>query len=167
MSAAAAGGPSGVSDWIEITQEDVVAFGRLTRSSERLHDDPEWAARNSPYGGTIAHGFQTLSLLTAFLADVQPWRSRDGADGQGGSVSVNYGFEKVRFLAPVPVGARVRGRFEPLGSEPAGPGRTLTRIACSVEIDGHDRPALVAEWLGLRIETPPPSDPRETVHGLQ
>jgi acyl dehydratase len=143
----------GVSEWITITQEDVCAFGVLTRSSERLHDDPVWAAANSPYGTTIAHGFQTLALLTAFLADVRPWRSQDGAGGQGGgaTVSVNYGFDKVRFIAPVPVGARVRGRFTSLGSSEAGPGRRLSRMGCVVEIEGQDRPALVAEWLGLVI----------------
>jgi acyl dehydratase len=142
----------GVSEWITVTQEDVRAFGVLTRSSERLHDDPVWAAANSPYGTTIAHGFQTLALLTAFLADVQPWRSRDGAEpGVGATVNVNYGFDKVRFIAPVPVGARVRGCFTDLGSSEAGPGRRLSRMGCVVEIEGQDRPALVAEWLGLEI----------------
>lgn len=142
----------GVSDWVLVTQEDVRAFGVLTRSSERIHDDPEWAAANSPYGTAVAHGFQTLSLLTAFLADVKPWRSQDASGGKGAKVSVNYGFDKVRFLAPVPVGSRVRGRFALKRVEPAGPGRTLSCMECVVEIEGQDKPALVAEWLGLVIE---------------
>jgi acyl dehydratase len=144
----------GVSDWIEITQDDVRAFGMITRSSERIHDDPEWAAANTPFGGTIAHGFQTLSLLTAFLSDVRPWRSQDAKDGKGAKISVNYGFDKVRYIAPVKVGARVRGRFALIGIENAGPGRTLSRMSCTVEIEGEDKPALVAEWLGLVIEGP-------------
>jgi acyl dehydratase len=142
----------GVSDWVEITQDDVRAFGVLTRSSERIHDDPEWAAANSPYGTTVAHGFQTLSLLTAFLADVKPWRSQDQGAGKGAKVSVNYGFDKVRFLAPVPVGSRVRGRFVLKRVESAGPGRTLSCMDCTVEIEGSDKPALVTEWLGLVID---------------
>lgn len=143
--------PIGTSGWIAITQEDVRAFGVLTRSSERLHDDPVWAAAHSPYGTTVAHGFQLLSLLTAFLAEVRPWASQDAADGQGVRVSVNYGFDRVRFIAPVPVGARVRGVFADLGTEPAGPGRTLARLRCTIEIEGQDRPAVIADWLGLQI----------------
>jgi acyl dehydratase len=152
----------GASDWITITQEDVRAFGVLTRSSERLHDDPDWAAAHSPFGTTIAHGFQLLALLTAFLADVRPWASTDpdpagaGGDpgtGTGGRVSVNYGFDRVRFITPVRVGARVRGVFEDLGSQPAGPGRTLSRLGCRIEIEGEARPAVIADWLGLSIDT--------------
>jgi acyl dehydratase len=142
----------GMSDWITITQDEVASFGVLTRSSERIHDDPAWAAANTPFGGTIAHGFQVLSLLTGFLADVQNWRSQDAKEGAGAVFSVNYGFDKVRFLAPVKVGARVRGRFALIGQESAGPGRTLSRMMATVEIEGEERPALVAEWLGMRIE---------------
>jgi acyl dehydratase len=142
----------GVSEWITITQDDVCAFGVVTRSSERIHDDPEWATANTPFGGAIAHGFQLLSLLTAFLADVQNWRSQDAADGKPARFSVNYGFDKVRFIAPVPVGARVRGRFALLSREAAGPGRVLSRMICTVEVEGQDKPAVVAEWLGLSIE---------------
>lgn len=142
----------GVSDWVAITQDDVRAFGVLTRSSERIHDDPEWAAANTPFGGSIAHGFQILSLLTAFLADVRPWRSADAKDGRGAKISVNYGFDRVRFVSPVRVGARVRGRFALISSEQIAPGRALTKMACTVEIEGEDKPAVVAEWLGLVIE---------------
>lgn len=142
----------GVSNWITITQDDVRAFGVITRSSERIHDDPAWAEAHTPFGGTIAHGFQLLSLLTAFLADVQDWRSRDAQDGQAARFSVNYGFDKVRFIAPVKVGARVRGRFALLERENAGPGRLLSRMMCTVEIEGEDKPALIAEWLGMSIE---------------
>lgn len=142
----------GTSDWITITQEDTRAFGVLTRSSERLHDDPDWAAAHSPFGTTIAHGFQLLSLLTAFLADVRPWASQDPVPGQSsGRVGVNYGFDKVRFMAPVPVGSRVRGVFHDGGSEVAGPGRVLSRLICTIEIEGGDKPAVMAEWLGLEI----------------
>jgi acyl dehydratase len=142
----------GVSDWITITQADVTAFGVLTRSSERIHDDPAWAAAKTPFGGTIAHGFQLLSLLTAFLADVRPWRSIDASAGRGARISVNYGFDKVRFIAPVKVGARVRGRFTLVSSQSDSPGRTLTKMACTIEIEGEERPAVVAEWLGLVLE---------------
>lgn len=141
----------GTSDWITITQDDTRAFGVLTRSSERLHDDPDWAAAHSPFGTTIAHGFQLLSLLTAFLADVRPWASQDPVPGQSGRVGVNYGFDRVRFIAPVPVGSRVRGVFHDGGSEPAGPGRMRSRMFCTIEIEGEARPAVTAEWLGLEI----------------
>jgi acyl dehydratase len=144
----------GVSDWIEITQDDVRAFGVLTRSSERIHDDPEWAGANTPFGGTIAHGFQLLSLLTAFLADVRPWRSQDAKAGQGARISVNYGFDKVRFIAPVRVGARVRGRFDLLETQAIADGRVRTKMMCLIEIEGEDKPAVTAEWLGMMIEAP-------------
>ena len=145
----------GVSDWITITQDDVRAFGALTRSSERIHDDPDWAAANTPFGGTIAHGFQLMSLLTAFLSDVRPWRSTDASDGKGARISVNYGFDKVRFIAPVRVGARVRGRFDLVETQKAGPGRTRTKMHCVIEIEGEDRPAVTAEWIGMIIEAAP------------
>ena len=158
---AAKGDLLGVSDWVEITQDDVRDFGRLTRSSDPFHDDPAWAAAHSPYGGTVAHGFQILSLLTGFLADVRPWASRTSDDGRS-IVNVNYGFEKIRFVAPTPVGARVRGRFVHIASEPKAGGQTLNRMACTVEIEGEDRPALIAEWLGLTIETPAPAGAEPT-----
>lgn len=142
----------GVSNWVTITQEDVRAFGVLTRSSERIHDDPEWAARNTPFGGTIVHGFQLLSLLTAFLSDVWPWRSVDGADGARGSFSVNYGFNKVRFLKPVLVGSRVRCRFQLMEMTKESDGRTLSKIACTVEVEGAEKPVVIAEWLGMTME---------------
>jgi acyl dehydratase len=133
----------GVSRWFEIDQARIDAFADVTEDHQFIHVDPE-AAAQTPFGGTIAHGFLTLSLASAMSYDaVQPL--------DGVVMGVNYGFDKLRFLAPVPAGSRVRGRFKLLSAEDKGGGRWLIKHELTVEIDGADKPALIAEWLGMQV----------------
>src|SRR3954464_11197429 len=139
--AARVGEEVGVSDWILVDQARIDAFAEVTEDRQFIHVDPEGAAK-TPFGGTIAHGFLTLSLLSRMAADVMqvPETTR---------MAVNYGFEKVRFLAPVRAGKRVRGRFTLSSIEEKGPGRLQFVHAVTVEIEGEDKPALIADWIGM------------------
>jgi acyl dehydratase len=131
----------GVSSWLAVDQARIDAFAEATEDRQFIHTDAAAAAR-SPFGGTIAHGFLTLSLL-----------SRMGAEAmllpQGLKMAINYGLDRVRFLAPVRSGKRVRGRFRLASVEEKAPGQWLLRHTVTVEIEGEDKPALSAEWLGL------------------
>ena len=135
------GMPVGVSDWIEVGQDRISAFADATDDHQFIHIDQELAAK-TPFGGTIAHGFLSLSLLSRMAADVMlvPDTTR---------MAVNYGLDRVRFLAPVKAGKRVRGHFTLDGVEEKAPGQLLIRQTVSVEIEGEDKPALTAQWLGL------------------
>ena len=139
--AAKVGQEVGVSDWILVDQARILAFAEDTEDRQFIHVDPEAAAR-TPFGGTIAHGFLTLSLLSRMAADamLRPENIRMG---------VNYGFEKVRFLAPVRAGKRVRGRFVLARFEEKRPGQYQFTHQVTVEIEGEDKPALIADWIGL------------------
>ncbi|MBX3476826.1 MAG: MaoC family dehydratase [Brevundimonas sp.] len=133
----------GVSRWFEIDQARIDAFAQVTEDHQFIHVNPE-LAKQTPFGGTIAHGFLTLSLASAMSYDaVQPL--------DGVVMGVNYGFDKLRFLAPVPAGSKVRGRFKLLGAEDKGGGRWLIRHELTVEIDGGEKPALIAEWLSMQM----------------
>ena len=137
----------GVSEWITVDQARIDAFADITEDRQFIHVDPE-AAKATPFGGTIAHGFLTLSLLSRM--------SFDGvAPLEGVVMGVNYGFDKVRFLAPVPSGARVRARFKLLGAVDKGANggvaRWLLKHEVTVEIEDGDKPALIAEWLGMQV----------------
>jgi acyl dehydratase len=127
-----------VSDWLTIDQARIDAFAELTGDHNPLHVDPQWAAAEGPFAGTVAHGFLTLSLLTQLGDGLLPIPD--------GSVAVNYGFQRVRFARPVPVGSRIRGRFNLAHSAPRGRGTLLT-VKAEIEVEGAARPALVAEWL--------------------
>lgn len=133
----------GLSKWFEITQARIDAFADCTEDHQFIHVDPE-AAKKTPFGGTIAHGFLTLSLASAMSYDAV-------APLDGVVMGVNYGFDKLRFLAPVPAGSRVRGRFRLLSAEDKGNGRWLLKHELTVEIEGGDKPALIAEWLGMQM----------------
>jgi acyl dehydratase len=136
----------GVSRWIEIDQARIDAFAKITEDEQFIHVDPE-AAKATPFGGTIAHGFRTLSLASAMSYDaVKPL--------EGVVMGVNYGFDKLRFLAPVPAGSKVRGRFKLLSADDKGGGRWLLKHELTVEIDGSEKPALIAEWLGMQMVSP-------------
>jgi acyl dehydratase len=139
----------GVTDWYEVRQPAVDVFGAVTEDLEPLHNDPEWCKAHSPYGSPIALGFMTLSLLTKWLHEATD-RRWSGAQSHSG-YPINYGLNKVRFLTPVPVGSRLRGRFV-LRSAAQRPGdETLYTFDASVEMDGQERPVLVAEWLLLWV----------------
>jgi len=131
----------GVSDWMTVGQERIGAFAEATEDRQFIHLDEE-AARQTPFGGTIAHGFLTLSLLSRMAAEaiLVPETSK---------LIVNYGLDRVRFLAPVRSGKKVRGRFVLEGIEEKAPGQLLLRHLVTVEIEGEDRPALSAQWLTL------------------
>jgi acyl dehydratase len=131
----------GVSDWIEVGQDRIIAFADATDDHQFIHIDPA-AAAQTPFGGTIAHGFLSLSLLSRMAADVMqiPDTAR---------MAVNYGLDRVRFIAPVKSGKRVRGHFTLDGAEDKAPGQLLLKHSVTVEIEGEERPALTAQWLGL------------------
>jgi acyl dehydratase len=131
----------GVSDWILVDQARIDAFAEDTEDRQFIHVDPEGAAR-TPFGGIIAHGFLTLSLLSRMAADamLRPENIKMG---------VNYGFEKVRFLAPVRAGKKVRGRFVLASFEEKRPGQYQFTHQVTVEIEGEDKPALIADWIGM------------------
>lgn len=131
----------GVSGWLEVDQDRIDAFADATEDRQFIHVDPK-AAAQSPFGGTIAHGFLSLSLLSRMAAEATLLP-------EGLRMAVNYGFDRVRFLAPVRSGKRVRGRFTLDSVEEKAPGQYLMRHKVTVEIEGEDKPALTAEWLGL------------------
>jgi acyl dehydratase len=133
----------GVSSWLTVDQERIHAFAEATEDRQFIHTDPDAAAQTA-FGGTIAHGFLTLSLLSRMAAEAM--RVPDGA-----KMAVNYGLDRVRFLAPVRSGAQVRGRFTLDSVEEKAPGQWLLRHTVTVEIEGGDKPALTAQWLGLII----------------
>jgi len=135
----------GSSDWVEITQERVNQFAEATGDFQFIHIDPERAAAESPFGGAIAHGFLTLSLLSMFSAQGSTVKIKDC------SVSINYGLDKVRFIAPVPVGSRIRVHFILVSAVEKSPGNYLLKHKATVEIEGVDKPAMIAELLGMSV----------------
>lgn len=134
----------GISNWITVDQEMIDQFAKTTHDLQWIHIDPERAAVETPFGGTIAHGFLTMSLGSRFAYDCF-------APMDGQVMSINYGMNKMRFLNPVRAGARVRGRFTLKDAQPRKGNELLRTNILTVEIDGEDTPALVAEWLGLAI----------------
>lgn len=135
----------GTSSWIEVTQAMISDFGAVTLDPDLMHIDPEWAAANGPFGGTIAFGFLTIALLTHLFHDAlgAGW----DADPATSGYNLNYGFDRLRLLAPVPAGARVRGRFTVAEQRWDDKGRRILAFDCEVEIENAPRPALVARWL--------------------
>ena len=131
----------GVSEWLTVDQARIDAFADATEDRQFIHTDAS-AAAQTPFGGTIAHGFLSLALL-----------SRMGAEAmlipEGARMAVNYGLDRVRFIAPVRSGKRVRGRFVLDSIEEKAPGQVLMRHNVTVEIEGEEKPALTAVWLGL------------------
>ena len=133
----------GVSSWITVDQAMIDTFAEATGDRQFIHVDPVRAAQ-TPFGGTVAHGFLTLSLLPRMAAETLPVV-------EGRAISINYGFDKVRFVAPVRSGARLRARFILLDIGERAPREVLSRYAVTIEIEGEERPALAAEWLTLAI----------------
>jgi acyl dehydratase len=133
----------GASSWITIDQARIDAFADVTEEWQFIHVDAEAAAR-TPFGGTIAHGFLTLSMISKMGGEVM-------LVPDGTKVVINYGLDRVRFLAPVRSGSRVRGRFALDSVEEKAPGQWLLRHTVTVEIEGEDKPALSAAWLSLMV----------------
>jgi acyl dehydratase len=139
--AACTGREVAVSDWITITQQQVQLFADATGDHQWIHVDPEKAA-SGPFGGTVAHGYLTLSLLPVFFeSSLEVVHSRLG---------VNYGLDKVRFMAPVPVGSRLRGRMRLLAAEPIAGGGMQMAWEVTVEREGAAKPVCVAQALVRR-----------------
>jgi acyl dehydratase len=129
--------------WIEVTQDRINTFADCTEDHQFIHVDPE-AAANTPFGGTIAHGFLTLSLLSKLVEG-------QGIIPENTVMGLNYGFDKVRFLAPVKSGKRVRLVAEILDVTEKPGNRFLIKQGCTIEIEGEETPALVAEWLSMVV----------------
>ncbi len=128
----------GYSDWLEITQERINQFADATGDHQWIHVDPERAAKG-PFGACIAHGYLTLSLISMFLPQI--------IEVRGISMGVNYGTDKVRFTAPVPVGSRIRAGAELVKAEETRDGGIQATVRVTVEIEGKDRPACVADTI--------------------
>jgi acyl dehydratase len=140
--------PYELSDWVRITQEMIDEFAHCTLDPDPMHVDPEWAAAG-PFGTTISFGFLTMSLLSRLMhAALKTPHARDL------SVSgyyLNYGFERLRLVSPVKVNSRIRGRFHLIERKQDEKGRELSTFHCVVEIEGEERPAMVADWLSLWV----------------
>ncbi|WP_299424246.1 MaoC family dehydratase [uncultured Shimia sp.] len=134
----------GLSKWVKIDQAMIDAFALATGEAQDIHTDPD-AAKDTPYGSTVAPGFLTLSLLSQMIANAVP---RTEAESTG----INYGFDRVRFVAPVKAGAEIRGRFTLAKYSEPQPGVIEMQWNVTVEIKGEDKPALVAQWKNLRFE---------------
>ena len=135
--AARVGEVIGISDWYLIEQARIDKFADTTEDHQFIHVDPE-AAKATPFGQTIAHGFLTASMLAPMMA---------GLDKPDVKMSVNYGFNKVRFLSPVKSGKRIRGHFKLLELAEKRPGQWQQTVEATIEIEGEQKPALLAEWI--------------------
>jgi len=138
------GKEAGLSRWFTITQDRITAFAELTEDRQFIHLDPERARSEAGFEGTVAHGFLTLSMLSSMYYDALP-------DIAGAANSVNYGFDRLRFVSPVPAGAKVRARFILAEVDRSIPGRATLRHDVTVEIAGQVKPALVARWINIEF----------------
>jgi acyl dehydratase len=143
----------GPSAWVAITQAMIDRFGEVTLDPDPMHMDPQWARANSPFGQTIAYGFQTMSMLTHLLYSASGTVRKDDP-AQFGSF-INYGMERVRLINPVPAGSRIRATFVPASTRTDDRGRQIVVFGCTVDIEGADRPALVGEWVSLWLPPTP------------
>ena len=137
------GTETGVSEWITIDQEQINKFAEATLDNQFIHVDPE--AAKPIFGSTIAHGFLTLSLLSKLSS------MNGGVKLKNSVMGINYGLDKVRFVSPVKVNSRVRARFELVSAEEKKPKHYLLKHNVTVEIEGVEKPALIAEWLGMTV----------------
>jgi acyl dehydratase len=142
-----AGRELGVSDWVPVDQARIDTFGACTGDRQWIHVDVARARRESPFGAPIAHGYLCLSLLAAMLIEI-------GIIPSDAAAGLNYGLDKVRFLAPVKSGARVRARAMLASAQPQDGGRLLLKVNCQLEIEGEEKPALIAETLCMLIGKP-------------
>ena len=134
----------GVSDWVTVDQQRINQFAECTGDRQWIHVDVERARRESPFGGPIAHGYLTLSLVAATVMEL-------GVIPPDAATGLNYGLGKVRFVAPVKAGARVRTRATLTGADRQDGGRMLLKLQCTLEIEGEAKPALIADVLCMLI----------------
>jgi acyl dehydratase len=134
----------GASSWVAVDQARIDQFAACTGDRQWIHVDVERARRESPFGGPIAHGYLTLSLVAPMVMDL-------GVVPADAAAGLNYGLDKVRFVAPVKAGARVRARAILKSAQPQASGNTLIKLDCTLDIEGEDKPALVAEMLCMLI----------------
>jgi acyl dehydratase len=132
----------GISDWVVVDQARIDEFARCTGDLQWIHVDVERAKRESPFGGTIAHGYLTLSLLAALAIEI-------GLIPEDASAGLNYGLDKVRFMTPVKAGARVRNRVTLVSVEKKGGGRIIVKTMNELQIEGEEKPAMIAETLAM------------------
>ncbi len=133
----------GLSDWVTITQDMVNQFAKLTGDPVEIHTNLE-LAKQTPFGGTIAHGLLTLSMMGGLCTCLQDYM-------QGINMGLNYGFNKVRMISPVKTGSRIRGCFTLKSMEQKSPKQWLQTTEVVIEIEGEAKPALIAEWLGMQF----------------
>ncbi len=132
----------GVSSWHLIDQKRIDAFADVIEDFQFIHVDPERARRETSFGATVAHGFLTMSLLSIMSYEVMPVI-------EGTTMGVNYGFDRLRFISPVRAGSRVRGRFTLMEAKLRKPTELHSRTSVTIEIEGEEKPALAADWIGL------------------
>jgi acyl dehydratase len=142
--AALVGTDLGVSSWIEVDQTMIDLFAECTGDRQWIHIDVDRARRESPFGAPVAHGYLTLSLIPVMAYEI-------GAAPEGVAASINYGLDKVRFLTPVKVGSRVRLHAHLVSFEQKAPGQYLMKQRQTIDIEGGDRPALIAETLTMLV----------------
>jgi acyl dehydratase len=128
-----------VSDWVDVTQQRIDRFAETTGDTQWIHVDPVRAAAETPFRGTIAHGFLSLSLLSLM--------ARQAMTVGGVRMAINYGLNRVRFISPVPAGSRLRGRFTPVAAEEGTGGSMTVTWNVTIEREYGDKPVVVAEWL--------------------
>jgi acyl dehydratase len=134
----------GVSDWVTVSQDRIDAFAACTGDRQWIHVDVERARRESPFGGPVAHGYLILSLVAAMVTEL-------GVIPADAATALNYGLDKVRFIAPVKAGARVRMRASLASAELQDGGRVLLKLQSTLEIEDEAKPALIAELLCMLI----------------
>lgn len=144
------GAEVGLSAWQTVTQDMIDTFAEATNDRQWIHTDPERAAAETAFGGTIAHGFLTLSVLSPMAFEALPGIV-------GSTMGINYGFDKVRFAMPVKSGARIRARFVLADADIRPSGRVLNTYEVTMEIEGMKKPAFTATWLTISVVEPPPS----------
>jgi acyl dehydratase len=134
------------SDWFLVEQSMIDKFGEATCDSDWIHTDPERAKRDSPFGGTIAFGFWTVSMMTYFGRQIMK------QDYPGDALyGLNYGFDRVRLMTPVPVGKRIRCHIKLISVEERGADKYLVKSEYQIEVEGNSKPAMIAEWLFLLV----------------
>jgi acyl dehydratase len=132
----------GVSSWHLVDQKRIDVYADVIEDHQFIHIDPERARRETSFGATVAHGFLTMSLMSIMSYEVMPVIENT-------TMGVNYGFDRLRFISPVRSGSRVRGRFTLMEAKLRKPKELQSRTSVTVEIEGEEKPAIVADWIGL------------------